>query len=299
MKKIFSILLPFIFFCSCEDVIDVDLPEEEPRLIINALLRVDKSQEYVGAKIRMSLTSSFFEDITIAEVDRVSILYGVEDEQGFMERPFNSVLVETTPGTGIYEPLVTSTIDYRIRTQDVNPDVTFYLSVIYKDRFYFSKTMYVPTVPIDNLEIGDGFLFDEDETELKITYTDDASRDDFYLFDFDLGNFLVSEDEFYQGQQFGFSYYYDQDLTVGQELEVSILGADRQFFNYMNLLLQQTDQNVGVFETPKATIRGNIFDFTDVDNRDQFDNTGNPDTFPLGYFAVVQEYKETITITEN
>ena len=50
------------------------------------------------------------------------------------------------------------------------------------------------------------------------------------------------------------------------------------------------------FETPVATVRGNIFDVTDLDNIDLFDNVEQPDVFPLGYFAVVQEYKQTITI---
>ena len=79
-------------------------------------------------------------------------------------------------------------------------------------------------------------------------------------------------------------------------MTISILGADRDFFNYMNNLIEQTEEGFGVFETPAATVRGNIFDVTDLDNIDVFDNVEQPEVFPLGYFAVVQEYRQTITI---
>ncbi len=43
-------------------------------------------------------------------------------------------------------------------------------------------------------------------------------------------------------------------------------------------------------------LRGNIFDITDLDNIDLFDNVEQPEVFPLGYFAIVEEFKQTITI---
>ena len=44
----------------------------------------------------------------------------------------------------------------------------------------------VDAITLDNIEQGDDTLFDENETEIIVTFTDDGSRDDFYLFDFDL-----------------------------------------------------------------------------------------------------------------
>jgi hypothetical protein len=43
-------------------------------------------------------------------------------------------------------------------------------------------------------------------------------------------------------------------------------------------------------------VRGNVFDVTDLDNIDVLDNAGQPEVFPLGYFAIVQEFTSTITI---
>ena len=151
-------------------------------------------------------------------------------------------------------------------------------------------------VPIDNIEVGDGTLFDDEDTEVIVTFTDDPDRDNFYVFDFGFGEYLTTEDEFYKGQQFQFSYFYDQEFDPGTELEISILGADQSFYNYMDLLIEQTDDDQGIFQTPVATARGNVFEVTGIDNIDLFDNVGRPDEFPLGYFAIVQEYKASVTI---
>ena len=156
--------------------------------------------------------------------------------------------------------------------------------------------MYVPTVPIDDLRQGDETLFDEDETEIIVTFTDIPEQKDYYVFDFGFGNFLATDDQFIDGQEFTFSYFYDEILEPQTTLEVSLLGADQQFFNYIDLLVEQTENDGGIFETPAATVRGNMFDVTGLDNIEIFDNVGRPQSFALGYFAVVQESKATIVI---
>jgi hypothetical protein len=52
----------------------------------------------------------------------------------------------------------------------------------------------------------------------------------------------------------------------------------------MNQLIVQSGGDQGPFQTPAATVRGNII------------NTNNLDNFALGYFAVCQEYVETIVL---
>ena len=61
-------------------------------------------------------------------------------------------------------------------------------------------------------------------------------------------------------------------------------------------MVEQTQDDGGIFETPAATGRGNVFDVTGLDNDILFDNVNRPNDFPLGYFAVVQEFKETIIV---
>lgn len=297
--KALFLLLVFIFFSvSCEKVVDVDLPETETRLIINGIVRVNQDDEFLPIRIEATETTSFFDEPVVTQLDDAVILVGEPDP----DNPDNlnlgvSVLREYQAGTGIYEPdTIGNDVDERIPTAFINPNTVFYLIVEHKGKRYAGITNYVPTVPIDRLEQGDETLFDEDDTEVKITITDTPDEKNYYVFDFGFGEFLALDDQFINGQEFEFSYFYDSETETGNTIAVSILGADQQFFNYMDLLVEQTEDTGGIFETPSGTVRGNMFDVTGLDNIEIFDNAGRPESFPLGYFAVVQEFKQTLIV---
>ncbi|RDY61290.1 DUF4249 family protein [Flagellimonas nanhaiensis] len=288
-----------LFFCclSCEDVVDVDLPPTDTKLIINGIVRVDTTQEFLPIKIKVTETTDFFSEPTIAQLESAVILVGERDPDDPFSMSFGtSILKEFEPGTGIYEPDTVGLVDERIRTEFLNPNTVFFLVIEHKGKRYAAETNYSPAVPIDDLQQGDETLFDDNDTELQITITDIPEEKNHYVFDFGGGEFLALDDEFIDGQEFGFSYFLERDLMVGEELEVSILGADQQFFNYIDLLVEQTENTGGVFETPSATVRGNVFDVTGLDNINIFDNVERPNSFALGYFAVVQEFTSTVVI---
>lgn len=58
---------------------------------------------------------------------------------------------------------------------------------------------------------------------------------------------------FYQGQEFQFSYLYDRIIEPDKKVGISILGVDRSFFNYMNILIEQSKSELDLFATPVAT----------------------------------------------
>lgn len=296
MKKLLTYIFITFIIASCEDTIDVDLPELETRLVVDGLLRVDKSEAFVDVRITMRETSIFFDENQPTQVEDPVISYGVLTDEGMFESLSFSNLVEEEPGTGVYVPDPNFSSDQRIRTSAAEPGVVFILQVTHNGKRYFAQTEYAPTVPIDNLEQGEDTFIDDEDTEIKVTFTDDGDSDNFYVFDFMNGEFLTVEDEFFQGQQFQFSYFYDDKLTAGDEVTVSILGATEDFYNYMDLVLEQTQNNGGVFQTPVATVRGNVFDVTGLDNITILDNVERPNDYALGYFAVVQEYSRSITI---
>ncbi len=287
------LFLVLVSSISCEEVIDVELDSEDPRLIVDALIRVDTSQQLTEANIRVSLSSSFFDEIQPAVVDEMSIQ--IEGSGAFI--PY-----EPVPGEpGLYRPFATTispVAENKIVTSALLDTTDVYLLFVrYQDELFFARTRFVPTSNIDSLVQGDGALFDEDDTEVVIEFTDTPDREDFYVFDFDFGEFITSPDEFFQGQQFSFSYFYDTDLEPGDEVNISILGAEESFFNYMNGLLEQSQQGAnGPFQTPVATIRGNILKIEGIDNINTFDNLDRPDEFALGYFSISQEFKDSIVI---
>ena len=292
--KYISLLV--LLFTSCEDVIEVEVPEEEPRLVVNALMRVDITEQFIPVIVRVTLSSSFFDDNPITDADNMIIIQEFLDEEGNITGTATSSLAEEAPGTGIYVPDPTFDTDQRIPVTRTEFDVLYTLIIEKEGRRYAAQTKYETSVPIDNLEIGDAKLFDDESTELIVTFTDDPDKDNYYLFDFGFGEFLVVEDRFFKGQQFEFSYFYDQEFESGTVLDVSIMGADLSFFNYMDLLIEQTEGQQGPFQTPVATARGNVFDITGLDNIDLLDNVERPEIFPLGYFAIVQEYRDSITV---
>lgn len=280
---LFSIIAVLATITSCEDVIEVDLPTEAPRLIIDALIRVDTLQTTTLVTIKVSETNSFFESLPPANLQQITLV-NLDFPLGGTDPP---VLNEETSGTGIYTRLFPT--EYLTRGR-------LFLQVDFEDKFFVANAQFVPVVPIDSLENGDGILFDENDTEVIVTITDASDRDDFYLFDFGFGNYLVTEDEFYQGQEFSFSYYYEEELIAGDEVEVSVMGLDQDFSQYMDKLIEQSEGSFGPFETPSITVKGNFINATNIDNEGTFDNTGDVNNFALGYFAVVQEFKQVLVI---
>ena len=258
----------FLGMVGCEDVIDVEVPTDQTRLAVDALIRVyDTDTPSLQVVINAQETSAFFEPLQAADLELITLTN--EQNNTSIE------LVENNPGSGQYMAFWPSS---ELTSGILRLDIT------YNNERYVSHTSFVPTVPIDQLAQGDETLFSGDETEVIISYTDTPDRVDFYLFDFDFNEYLVSEDTFYPGQSFEFSYFYDGELSSGQEVQIGILGIDEEFYNYMNQLIVQSGGDQGPFQTPAATVRGNIV------------NLDNPDNFPLGYFAVAQIYSSVLVI---
>jgi hypothetical protein len=296
MKRYAFLFLVLSALCTgCEDVIDVDITEQETRLVVDGLIRVDRIEQYIPIEIKLSLSSNFFEENLPTSAESVLITYE-EIEDDIVVSQGSSSLAETSPGSGIYVPDPNFSSDQRIQTSILDRDYLFTLFVRHEGRLYLAQTKYVPVVPINSIRQGTSTLFGDNETEVIVNFTDEPVEDNYYLFDFDFGEYLVTEDEFYQGQEFEFSFFYDQSFEPGTILEISMLGVDKTFYDYMNQLIVQSGDSQGPFQTPAATVRGNVFDVTDLDNIDVMDNVDQPEVFPLGYFAIVQEQKAQVTI---
>lgn len=281
MKQIFPLFLIVLYLTSCEDVIEIDTPSEEPRLIVDAFMRIDTTNATVPffAEVKVSTSSDFFGEVRPVQLDQITITNTELNE--------SIVLLETEANSGLYRK--DTSIAFMTSGE-------LLLQIDYKGSIFIARTTYVPTVPIDKLEEGDGTLFSGEETEIRVAFTDSPNREDYYLFDFDFNEYLVTEDEFYPGQTFEFSYFYDDGLEPGRELDISILGVDKPFYTYMNQIIVQSGGDQGPFQTPAATVRGNIINVTNIDNIDSFDNVNDKDNFALGYFAVCQTFTKSITL---
>jgi len=273
MKKIFLIIFLITISISCEDPVDVDVPNGTPNLVIDASLeftkRDDGSLDLDEDRIRLTMSAPFF-DLSVPTVSNATVFITNLTRDlilNFEESSFEPGTYRTFEGSSSW-----------------NFDDEYELTVIYDNQTYKATTKLIPTVPIDSVKQGTKTLFDDDDTEVIIAFTDNGERDDYYLFDFDFSLFLTSEDRFYQGQEFEFSYFYE-DVALTQDVTIKILGIDQEYFEYVSLLIDQSEQEGGnPFLAPPAVLRGNIT------------NTSNEKNPPFGYFNLSEVDRINFTI---
>lgn len=260
MKKIVTLLLFFVGFTNCEDVIAVDLNTAEPRLVIDASINWFKNTAGNEQSIKLSLTAPFFDESVLPANNAIVV---VTDSNN------NSFNFIEDGQTGVY------------RNNNFTPiiDEAYTLTIVYDGETYVGTETLKSVVPIDFVEQNDEGGFSGEDIELKAFYTDPANIENYYFFEFisDIAvipTLEVYEDRFTDGNQI-FGFYTEEDLEVNDIVTIRNYGVSEQFYDYMFILLQQGSENEdGPFETQPATVRGNCI------------NTTNPENFPFGYFRL-------------
>ena len=269
MRKLVYILLTGLLL-GCEEVIDIDLNEGTPRLVIEASLNWIKGTSGTDQEIKLSLSSPFFEE---GIIPANGAIVSVEDSNG---NTFD-FLEEGT--TGIY----------RTNTFIATLGETYRLNVIYENELYTAEETLLSVVPIDFIEQQNDGGFSGEDIEIKAFYTDPAGEGNYYFFEFlpeftSIPDLEVYEDRFTDGNQI-FGFYSSEDIASGDELRIRIHGVSQRFYDFMFILLQQgSEEQGGPFETQPATVRGNCI------------NQSNPDNFPFGYFRLSEVDEVLYTI---
>ncbi|WP_040254308.1 DUF4249 domain-containing protein [Psychroserpens mesophilus] len=271
MKKILFIIV-LIFAYACEDVIDLELPTSEPKLVIDASIDWLKGTPGNEQQIKLSLTAPFF-DLEVPPANGASVI--ITDSNA------NSFEFIENEDTGIY--INNSFIP------EINGEYT--LTVIYEGETYIAtetlRSVNEITRVEQNLEGG----FSGDETEIKAFFNDPADEENYYFFEFTPSlpvtpTLDTFNDEFVNGNEI-FGFYVEEDLDLGQSVTIRIHGVSERFYEFMFILLQQIDDGGGgPFETQPATVRGNCV------------NQTNPDNFPLGYFRLSEVDEFVYTVIE-
>lgn len=248
--KYISVLLITLFLMGCEDVIDVDLPTGEPKLVVDASLNWQLGSLGNEQVIKLSTTTGYYEP-TVPKVSGATVFVTNTDSNQVFD------FIEN-PGTG----------EYLCTTFEPVLDAVYQLTVIADGQTYTATEKLMPVVPIDKIEQKEA-PFGDDSVEINVFFTDNGATDDFYMFRYitsfgAVPNYGVSDDEFYQGNQFN-DVYFNEELKSGVSFDVTIFGVSEQFHNYMNLLLDVAGGG-GPFATAPARIKGNILNTTDAQN---------------------------------
>ncbi|MBT8261150.1 MAG: DUF4249 domain-containing protein [Flavobacteriaceae bacterium] len=269
--KTLKYVIPFFFlFTSCEDVIELDLESEEPRLVIEASINWLKGTTGNDQIVKLSLTTPYYSnEITPAN----NAIVTISDEN-------NNTFIFTEEGTtGVY------------KTNQFIPvnDERYYLFIQYGNETYTAEETLISVSDLDFIQQDEGAGILGDDIELKAYFSDPETEGNHYLFEFQSEIFTIPDlnvynDEFTNGNQM-FGYYSDEDLESGQNVTIKNYGISEGFYNYMFILLQQNSQDAGgPFETQPATVRGNCI------------NQTNPNNFPLGYFRLSEVAEIVYTI---
>ena len=274
--KYFSALLLFaltISLFSCEDVIEVEVQNTTPRLVIDAQFNIFTALEAprLEGGVKLSMSANYF-DLNVPFIK--DALVTITHLNSGLEYP---LLFDES--IGMFLP---NKIDFL--TDFISK---YELKVVYKGQVYRGNTNFVPVPPILKAVQGTKTLFSGDETEIFLSFQDFSERDDFYLYDFGQDIYRPIEDRFFQGEEFVFSHFYSSDeVKVGDLITIKAHGVEEQYYNYFNLILTLTDSNGGPFQSLPASSRGNILNVT------------QPDNYPLGYFLISESDQKQLLIEE-
>lgn len=253
MKKWFFIIL---LLSSCEEVVDVELKQSEPRLVIEASLLWDKDAANEQKQIiKLTKTAPYFDTeippVTGAEVSVIS--------------PDGTEYIFEEISAGIYQ-------NHNMPAQKAG---NYELNILYEDQHYTATENYYSVANLEEVVQANDGGFSGDQTEFRLFYTDPAGEENFYLFRFfheDLA-LQIYTDEFTDGNR-SFAFFSDDDVEQGEEVGFEIQGISEGFYEYLFILRSQAGTAGGPFQTQPTIVRGNII------------NETNPDNFPFGYFRL-------------
>ncbi len=270
MKKLLYICILSLSFNSCEDVIEVELNTAEPRLVIDASLNWRKGTSGQIQQIQLTLTAPYFDNnIPPATGAIVTVTDSNNNIFNFSELDNSGLYQNNT-----FIPVINE---------------AYTLTIIYNNETYTATESLIPVPSINYVEQKNDGGFSGDEIEIKAYYIDPQGVQNFYLFEFittdpNTISLEVYDDEFTDGNEF-FGFYSDENLSSGDVLLIRNSGISKRTFEFINILLQQTDDEAGdPFQTQPTSVRGNCV------------NQTNPDNYPLGYFRVSEMDIFTYTI---
>lgn len=272
MKKVtlFIYCIVALFFIGCEDVVDVDLKTTPPKLVIEASIIWFKGLPGKDQKIKLTTTSDYFNpEIPVVSGATISIKNSSNTVFNFTE----------IPNTG----------EYICNNFVPQINETYILTINYNGEVYTASETLRPVAPITKIEQNNNGGFSGDQIEVKTYYNDPANETNHYLYKYSYTDevtqsFYADEDTFFQGNEF-FSISQNDDLKPGDKIEIIHFGISKSYYNYIKILINISGSVSGSpFQSPPATVRGNII------------NTTNRDNYALGYFSLSEVDARSYTI---
>ncbi|MDC6468284.1 DUF4249 domain-containing protein [Flavobacteriaceae bacterium] len=271
----FLALLLLVFFTACTDVIDVEVPYEEPRLVIEASINWEKGTSGSDQTIYLSKSTPFFETNGNVPVSGASVVITNTSEGSFFE--FND------QNDGSY-----TTSNFMPVLND-----NYTLEVISEEGTYSAQETFIPVVPIlEVYQSTDKFL--PEVLEVNFDFLDPAEEENYYYIKFKeqadaFPRLLDFKDEFVNGNLISVFNERQENEDInqveyapGDMVNMELIGVSKRYYEYIQLLISQSESG-GPFDTTPVALRGNCT------------NQSNPDNYAYGYFRLTEVAKASYT----
>ncbi|MDO6759653.1 DUF4249 domain-containing protein [Tamlana sp. 2_MG-2023] len=279
MKKYiyFSVVLVTQFLVSCTDVIDVDVPTADPRLVIEASLDWEMGTLGNNQTVKLSTTSAYFDNNSNdAVTNAVVSVTRLSDDMVFN-------FTNNNDGT------------YTTTNFEVDLNETYQLEVLYENEVYTATETLLATTPIKAVTQSEEGGILPDAIEVNVFFDDPGDETNFYVLRFKTEGDPYPElrdvsDEFLNGNEI--SIFYEKrgddeadELQPGDVVDINLFNVSERYYKFIQLLNSQSGS-------------GNPFAPTPVELRGNCVNTTNADNYAYGYFRVTQTNKRSVTLID-
>ncbi len=279
MKSYYKILLIVLLsmVASCTDVIEVDVPDGPIRLTIEASLDWEKGTAGNEQTILLSTSTLFYDNQNPSPVSGAVVRVTNNDT--------GTVFNFQDQNNGRY---TTSTFIPILQN-------SYTLDITYNGERYTGTETLFPVSDIDNIFQSKEDGEDDEALEVNVSFQDPVDIENYYFLRFQSRNDVLPElfdikDEFIDGNEATFYYEKTEDeqnnikeFEPGDIVDIKLLGISEDYYNYMQLLIEQFDSAGDPFSATPVALVGNCI------------NLDDPGNTPYGYFRVTQVVQDTFT----
>lgn len=225
------LILSGMFISGCEKVIDVDLNEASPALVIQGNLSSDQKV----AEVKLTMTTSYFDTLSPEKVSGAKVTLEVDNGKKI-------VLSETLKG--VYAAFGLRPVY----------DTKYRLTVEAKDKTYQAESVLNPPVVIDSVtwEYDEGSSFFDAGYYLNVWFFDPPSIQNYYrvqiyrngLLKRSMDDLIVFNDRYVDGNKVSISLFNDP-YYLNDTVLVQLISLDKNAYDYFSTLGELINTNPG------------------------------------------------------
>ncbi|MGB3617190.1 MAG: DUF4249 domain-containing protein [Catalinimonas sp.] len=268
---LFILLAAAVALTACEDVVDLDVPEAPPRVVVDG--RVTNHLD--SQTVRLTYSTPYFDNRTPPPITGATV--EIADDEGV-----TVALTETAPG--YYKALFAGTAGRVYTLRFTTPE----------GRSYTSQPERLNRVTaIDSLAVvnQDSLPFAEDGYYVRLFAQEPGETEDYYFWRWSINGEIEDDpsevqwaaDDFVNGRPIRDFQLNFEPFEVDDEILVEQLGITPEFYEFISILFEQTNRG-GLFDPPPAPVPGNVFNVADDEEK------------VLGYFYAAGYTDQTVII---